>query len=326
MNVSRAFSAAVGSAAGLLLCTAVGGQPSGAATADPSAKQDGPEQVLDEVVVRGRRMSEIESGLRIEVGEFIQEVAAPTAGRGYARWYRRVCVSVSNIEPTTAQYLIDRISRLAVDVGLAPGEPGCEPDVVIIFTTDGKGTASYLVENQPKAFRPYGDAGVQRGLDALRDFVETDKPVRWWHVSLPVDARLGKPAIRAPGADFTQLDTLPTVKVAGPSRIHSGIRDELQHVIIIVDGPKLQGQGTTWQQIGDYLAVVSLAQIDLEANPAAFDSILNLFSNPQAYSGLTDWDVSYVRSLYSFDQERHATFQRNDIVGQMVTREIDNAD
>jgi hypothetical protein len=283
---------------------------------------------VDEVVVRGRRMSEIESDLRIHVGDFIQQVAAPPEGRGYARWYRRVCISVSNLERTTAQYLVDRISRLALEVGLAPGEPGCRPNVIIVFATNAKETAADVVANQPTVLRPFGDGDVQRGLAALREFAESEKPVRWWHVSMPVDARTGRPAMRVPGDPTNPGGPLraPAVNVAGPSRLHSGVRDELQSVLVIVDGPKLQGRGTTWQQIGDYLALVSLAQIDLDANPAAFDTILNLFSNPAAYSGLTDWDLSYVHSLYSYDQEREPGLQRNAVVGRMVTREIYGAD
>jgi hypothetical protein len=96
----------------------------------------------------------------------------------------------------------------------------------------------------------------------------------------------------------------------------------MQRVIIVVDSSKLRG--TTWQQLGDYLAVVSLAQIDLDTDPRAFDSILNLFSNPKAYSGLTDWDRSYVRALYEFDQQRNPTLQAGEIVSQMVRREIEN--
>jgi hypothetical protein len=314
-------------AIGVLLAVPVCAQPPGEGAAEQSRPQADAQQVVEEVVVRGRRMSEIEADLRIHVGEFIQQIAAPPTGRGYARWHRRVCASVNNLERNTAQYLVDRISRLAVDVGLEPGEPGCRPDVVIIFTTDAKETATYLVENEPALLRPNGDGDVQRGLAALREFAESDKPVRWWHVSLPVDARLGTPAMRVPGEPMNpRLNDLHTVKVAGPSRLHSGIRDELRHVIIVVDGPKLQGRGTTWQQLGDLLALVSLAQIDLEADPIAFDSILNLFSNPEAYSGLTDWDLSYVRALYSYDQERDLRLQRNTLVSEMVTREIDNAD
>ena len=38
-------------------------------------------QAVDEVVVRGRRLSEIESDLRIYIDKFLDEVAAPARGR-----------------------------------------------------------------------------------------------------------------------------------------------------------------------------------------------------------------------------------------------------
>ena len=323
--MAKVFSAVVGLAAGAWLNAPALAQPPERAAADQAAPQADAAQAPEEIIVRGRRMSEIKSDLRIHVDDFVQQVAAPPEGRGYARWHRRVCISVTNLERSSAQYVVDRISRLAVDVGLTPGEPGCRPDVIIIFTTDGKATAASLLQQQPTLLRPFGDSGVQLGVDALREFVESDKPVRWWHVSLPVDAQLGTPAIRVPGE---ALDAGATrgIKVAGPSHIHSGIVDELVHVVIIVDGPKLQGRGTTWQQLGDYLALVSLAQIDFRAEPKEFDSILNLFGNPAAYSGLTDWDRSFVRSLYSFDRERNPPMQRNELVGRMVRQEIDGTD
>ena len=318
LNALKASCAAVGLAAALLPAS-VRAQPPAPAAAETPAPQAGEQEGVEEIVVRGRRMSEIEDDPRSEAGQFSQHNAATPVGTGYERWYRRVCVSVSNLEKNTAQYLVDRISRLALQVGLEPGEPGCQPDVIVVFTTNGPETAAYLVEHDATAFRAMGDGDMQLGLDALKRFKESDKPVRWWHVSLPVDARTGNPAMRTPG---TPMNGAPAVRVAGPSRLHSGVRDELQHVIIIVDGPKLQGRGTTWQQIGDYLAVVSLAQVDLDANPAAYDTILNQVRNPAADSGLTDWDVSYVRSLYSYDQERRPSLQRSEIVEKMVKREI----
>ena len=137
---------------------------------------------------------------------------------------------------------------------------------------------------------------------------------------MPVGARTGTPAI-----EWAKRKPLcgpaRAIAVAGPSRIHSGIRDALQRVIIIVDSTKLTG--TTWQQLGDYLAVVSLAQVDLDANPQAFDSILNLFTNPKAYSGLTDWDRTYIEALYSFDQERNPKLQRGALAGEMLRIELE---
>src|SRR5688572_16026632 len=104
--------------------------------------------VDDEVIVRGRRLEDIESDLRLEIRNFIGEVVAKPPGRGFARWHREVCVSVLNLESSAAQYIVDRISSLALDVGLEPGEPGCRPDVNIIFATNAKETASQKVESQ----------------------------------------------------------------------------------------------------------------------------------------------------------------------------------
>ncbi len=277
--------------------------------------------VGDEIVVRGRRMSEIEDELRVEISKFIGEVAVTFGGRGFARWNRSVCVGVHNLEATAAQYIVDRISLLAYEVGLRPGEPGCAPQVNVIFTTDGRELAAHLVENEPALLRPTLYLGAHRGLAALDRFVESDKAVRWWQISLPVDARTGAPAIDLPGnRRCTQPTCAPNVNVAGPSRIHSGIRDALQSVFIVVDSTKLTG--TTWQQLGDYLAVVSLAQIDLEADPSSFDSILNLFTNPRAYSGLTDWDRTYMKALYSFDQERNPVMQQGALTSEMLRIEL----
>ncbi len=260
-------------------------------------------------------MSDIEDGLRVEIGKFIGEVAAPPAGRGFARWEGTVCVGVHNLENTAAQYVVDRISALALEVGLRPGEPGCNPDVIVIFTTDGRELATHLVENEPTFLRPTGEGGVHRGLAGLDKFAASDQAVRWWQLSMPVSAQSGLPAIELPNGLGP-----PVVGVAGPSRIHSGIVDALQRVIVIVDSTKLAG--TTWQQLGDYLAVVSLAQVDLETNPAGFDTILNLFTNPAAYSGLTDWDRTYMQALYRFDQERNPNLQPGELAGEMLRLEL----
>lgn len=314
---------------GLLTCqasaqdsaTAIEAQPPSAEDAR-SEQQDG--RTVEEVVVRGRRMSEIKDDLRLHARAFVGKISASPPGRGYARWHGRVCVGVHNLEQTAAQYIVDRISQLALDVGLEPGEPGCPPDVIVIFTTDAKQLARQLVENEPLLFRPaMGRCCTNLGLAALDEFARSDRAVRWWHVSMPVDARTGQSAITVPRGGANGASH-PVISVAGPSRIHSGIRDDLHRVIIIVDSTKLRG--TTWQELGDYLAVVSLVQIDPNADPSGFDSILNLFTNPSAYRGLTDWDRSYVRAMYHLDQERRPDLQVSDLVSQMIRQELESGE
>jgi hypothetical protein len=306
-----------------LLIAQVSAQESPAET--PAPFESEAPQIIDEVIVRGRRLEEIEGDLRLHIRDFIDQIVVTPRGRGFARWHRRVCVGVYNLETSAAQYIVDRVSSLALDVGLEPGEPGCRPEVNIIFATNARETASAMVESDRRVFmRVGGHAGMDLGRGALEEFVESEKAVRWWHVSLPVDARTGAPAIELTKKNCGEPLCAPQVSVAGPSRIHSGTRDDLRYVIILVDATKLRG--TTWQQLGDYLAVVSLAQIDQQSDPAAFDSILNLFSNPAAYSGLTDWDRSYVRALYELDQERLPHLQENEIVGHIAKQQLEAAE
>lgn len=278
-------------------------------------------RIADEtVIVQGLRLGEIEFDLPRYVIEFIEEAAAQSRGRGFARWHRSFCVGVQNLADEPAQYIIDRVSAQALEVGLEPGEPGCNPDSIIIFSTNAEEMASMMVESEPRVFRPVGgDAGTELGREALNNFISTESTVRWWHVSLPVDARHGNPAIEVPNGFCTGMHCYPTFWVLGPSRLHSGVVDELKYVIIIVDATKLAG--TSWRQLADYLALVSLAQINPEADPQSFDTILNLFSNPAAYSGLTEWDESYLQSLYAFDQRRNIRLQRNEIVSRIVKGE-----
>ena len=289
-------------------------------SSEADARPEVPATAVDEqVIVRGQRLSELEFDLRIHIQEFVNEVAAPARARGYARWRHGVCIGVHNLEAMSAQYIVDRISSLALEVGLEPGEPGCGPQVNIVFSTDAREMASLMVESEPRFFRPaMGHAGMDLGLEGLDKFTQSEEAVRWWQVSLPVDARTGSSVMRLPG------QPPPVVLKVGASLLHDGVRDDLQTVLIIVDSTKLSG--TTWQQIADYLAIVSLAQIDPSADPAAYDTILNLFSNPPAYSGLTDWDYTYLQALYAFNQERDARLQRNLIVSEIAERELSGSE
>jgi hypothetical protein len=323
MLVPRTFRTKLGLAPALAALLLIARAPAQESSPEAAARSaTAAPQVEEEIVVRGRRLGEIDNDLRIYIRDFLDQVAAPARARGYARWDRRVCVGVHNLQTDAAQYIVDRISLMARDVGVEPGEPGCRPQVNIIFTADAGQLSADMVEREPGLFRPAGGyAGMDLGREALAEFVRSDKAVRWWHVSAPVDAHTGNLAIDIPSRRMCgDMHCPPYVNVQGPSRIHSGTTDELQYVIVIVDPTKLTG--TTWQQIADYLGVVSLAQIDPRTDPKEFDSILNLFSNPAAYSGLTDWDRSYLEALYAIDLERVPNAQANQIVSRIARGEI----
>src|SRR5436190_20757504 len=99
-----------------LSIAAASAQPSAPVTAAVPSQTEA-SQAVDEVIVRGRRLEDIKSDLRIHIRDFIGEVVARPPGRGFARWSRTVCVGVYNLENGAAQYVVDRISKLALEVG-----------------------------------------------------------------------------------------------------------------------------------------------------------------------------------------------------------------
>jgi hypothetical protein len=268
-----------------------------AAPQQAAPQQSGATDVVPDVVVQGRTLDEA-------TREFVGQVAAPPRGRGLALWRGRVCVGAVGFQREAGQYLVDRVSTVAEDLGVRVGEAGCTPNVIIAGAEDGQAMARELVERERRAFDT-NISGANRSDGALEDFIGSTRPIRWWHVSLPVDSETGTPAVRIPGQCTGSCngvtDFAPIINVDAASRLNSQIRDDLQKVIIVLDVDALGEASFT--QIADYVSMIALAQVDPQADTRGFNTILNLFQPAVATDEyLTDWDLAYLRGLYSADQ------------------------
>ncbi|WP_332677664.1 hypothetical protein [Brevundimonas sp.] len=276
----------------------------------PSAQQTEPTR-LEDVIVDARRLEEAAEA-------YVDLVAAPARRRGLARWHDGICVGVANFEPPLAQQLADQVSDVARSLGLRAHEPECHPSVLIIATTDAARFAQEFVAVRPVLFR-VGSPGMDRGAASLREFMSEDRPVRWWHVSLPINSETGMPVIRMPGevngaaaGPGAVMDYAPITEVDSPSRLSSQYVDVLKRVFIIIDVDRLNG--ATAEQLGAYVAMVALAQVDPKADTRAFDTILNLFDDPAAApAGLSGWDLAYLDGLYDRGSESRRINQRSQV-------------
>lgn len=257
---------------------------------------------LDDVVVNAERLAE-----RVET--FVEDINAPPVNRGPARWRREVCVGVANLKPEAAQIIADRVSEVAVRSGLEAGEPGCSPNILIVATDDGDAMARGLVERSPRAFRP-AYSGAARSSEQLEAFLTSPAPVRWWHVSIPVARDTGQIAVRIPGY-------LPPLIEGANSRIRASTRNDLLRAFVIVDLDR--AAGVSFQQLGDYIGMVAMAQIDPDADTAGYDTVLNLFDTGHPVDGVTDWDISYLTALYGAELNRAASRQQaGEIASSMI--------
>ncbi len=285
-------------------------------------QQSGAADALPDVVVQGRSLDEA-------TRDFVGQVAAPPRGRGLALWRGRVCVGAVGFQRDAGQYLVDRVSTVAEDLGVEIGDPGCTPNVVIAGAEDGQAMAQELVSRERRAFDT-NISGANRSDGALQDFIGSSRPIRWWHVSLPVDSETGAAAVRIPGqctgSCSSVYDFAPSINVNAASRLNSQIRDDLQKVIIVVDVDALGDASFT--QIADYVSMIALAQVDPEADTRGFNTILNLFQADVATDEyLTDWDLAYLRGVYSADQtENNARRNARAVADSMADARLETPD
>ena len=241
------------------------------------------------------------------IESFVEAVAADSGNGRIARWDRKVCAGVAGVKPEYAQLVADRIAAASLKVGLEVGEPDCKVNVLVVFTADADGFVQRVMKNHPHAFSRY-DLEMTSGRAAFRRFQNSDAPVRWWHVT----HRVTEDGVRYNSGD--------QVQVYSTGRISSRTRDDFDRATVVVDVKKV-GQ-VRFAALADYLAFVSLAQIDPAAQPKTGSSILNLFADKEAGTepseGLTAWDVAYLTGVYEARRDtRNSDGQKRDITRSM---------
>jgi len=287
-----------------------------------AAPQDPPPVAteVEEVVVVGER-------LQTTAQTFVRALAAPPPGRKAARWDEPLCVGVIGMRPDLAQLMVDRITAVALELGVPASRPGCRPDVFIVAAADGDAMARDLVQTRPDDFR-LGLSGTDLGAAALEAFQSSGRPIRWWHVSLAVNADTGQPIQRLPGQQpiaapariRSPIDLGTYATIDSPSLVRDETRDVLARVVIVLESSALDR--ASFGQISDYIAMVALAQIDPEAAPEV-PSILNLFRDaPAAEPGLSAWDRAYLSALYRTDQMASNPDTNLSTIGRVIARDL----
>lgn len=256
-----------------------------------------------------------EDAVRAFVGDVAQEVRGENQ---LARWDRRICPGFSGLKPAMARAMIDRIARRAFEVGLDVGAPGCKANIFIAVTMDAQALTKDLVDNNREVLGYHSGRGRRTmGRDALMAFVASDAPVRWWHVSDTVTAK-------GQSTSETVSGDAPTVSVDEVSRISRSTRLDFAGVVVVVDARRIDGLPLSG--LADYVAMVSLAQLDPRTDTSRFPTILNLFAgggDPAVAppTTLTAWDLAYLRGLYEAPRDARAERQQVSIA-QTMTRSL----
>ena len=111
----------------------------------------------EEVVVRAEG---VEEAIRSFVGAVTVEAGSTDQ---IATWGGRLCIGVMGLRGPQAQAVIDRVASRAAALDVTLGEPGCPPNLLIIFTTDSDRVARVLVDEYRRVLGYFSSDGATRG-------------------------------------------------------------------------------------------------------------------------------------------------------------------
>lgn len=289
---------------------------------------------IPEVTVTARRLE-----LEKRVSKFVNQIAAAENGdEGLARWQvPPACPLVSGLPRQDGEFILERLSEIAHIAGVPLADEHCHPNLYILVTDQPED----LLKGMEKRNRPYTfgyDASLRAETPAgvVDEFIKTPRAVRVWYNSNERDA-WGQPLAYCPATEIEAITCVPGDPKCYPPHYDAGRVMEcgrgtaggthlsfnnmwwLSRVFVIVDQKRLHD--VKLGQLADYVAMTGFAKLKPEARLGDTPTILKLFDGaPQAAPvGMTDWDRTFLKSLYATEQK--SRLQRGQIARQMV-REI----
>lgn len=324
MTLPRMWVAAL-AVLGLVQTAAVAQQSSTPPPATPAAGAAEPKAAI---TIESRR-----ADLQPRISAFVQQIAGSYYEDALARWFKDVCPFVSGLPDVDREAFLARFSEVARDAHVPLAGEKCRPNLYILMTEEPQ----ELLKGMDKRNHSFTFGDAQPAL--VDAFIATPRAVRvWYHatemtpeqtplivMAFPdVEPTAGPKGAANPNTGGELVNSGVPGRVGGgtnlwsqPTRLFFNAVWDINRVFVIVDTTRLQG--VSKEQLGDYVAMVSLAEIK-SGHRADSATILNLFSAPAgAPVRMSDWDQAYLKALYVTDQK--STLQRALIANEMV-REI----
>ncbi len=226
--------------------------------------------------------------LALLAGATLLSTAQPAlADEPLARFEDPVCPGVMGLRVEYAVQVVARIRANVEALGLRTAPDGdCEANLLVIFLDDGQAYLQRLNDQRSWLFESLAHS-------EKRALLSREGPVRAW-VSTETRTRDGMPV--------RHRDNLTDIPLAGGWSAHSLIyvptREDITSSMVLIDRGAIVGY--SFDQLADYATLYGLADFVPEADSET-PSIQRLFATgpESAPEGLTEFDMAYLRRLYS---------------------------
>ena len=250
----------------------------------------------DEIVVEGVRDP------AREVEQFVSALTeAPIRGQ-ISRFDWAVCPAAVGLPDAQNAAIVDRMRRVATAAGIKTAPAPCQPNALVLVTSDKREMIERLHESYPDYFE-----GHTR--DDVAGLARQPGPAAAWHVEGRLD-RNGVPLARDGLTGQYKLESSDT-----PSRLTPNSRPHFVASVVVVELDALAGLTPT--QLADYAAMRAFARSDPERlKNSAAPTILSILDAPIGSAvpiTMTEWDLGFLKALYSSKENRYASQQRGEI-------------
>ncbi len=273
----------------------------------PAAAQEEQPSAASEIVVTGARERER------QVRDFVSALTPAHRDETIPRFIDEVCPHVSGLVPAQNEAVADRLRSVAEAAGLPVAGRRCAANLFVVVTRDKGEFIRTLASRRPESF------AMMTALQ-IRRLARSPGPAAAWQLEGLVDNH-GTPLVFDLELNAFRNDTFEAA-----SRIRTPARTAFDAAVLVVESEALDG--LTPLQLGDYAAMRLLAKVDPARLPAnAPQTILNVLTTPMGSPvpiTMTNWDLAFLRSLYSVAPDVYVSGQRSDMARRMI-REVDRA-
>jgi hypothetical protein len=241
--------------------------------------------------------------LQRKVNAFLSSVLVHHSDWALARWDQAVCPLIAGLSRDEGEFMLARLSAVVRAAGAPLAPEKCSVNFFVVLTPEPAVLLMKWRRRDPRLFdNTYGEAKVKR-------FINTPRPIRVWYNAAFVGSdgttfyADSLPGTTAAGIGGMGQETYPINRSARGSRLLYDDVPAISSVIVIVDSNRVKG--LQFGQLADYIAMIGLAEVNLDKNLGDAPTILHLFAAAAAaqQASLTPWDRAFLKALYGTPQE-----------------------
>jgi hypothetical protein len=253
---------------------------------------------LDSMTVQAQRNNK---KLKHDVEVFVSAAIVKSYDESLMRWDHPVCPLVAGLGLDLGEFALHRFSDIARAAHVPLGKETCKPNFIIIVVEHSSTFLKILWRHNPRLFN------TDHGIAPVRRFIDSSRPIKVWYNAADIGADGGAEFTSAlaenAGIGMGTVDYPVHVSPSGMgSRLTRQVVKNIETAMVIADANQIRSLNIG--QLVDYIALIGLAQINLDKELGQTPSILQLFKPAEASSPLemTAWDRALLLALYSTSQ------------------------